>query len=213
MIAFDAAFARLPLVAILRGLRPDEAADVGEALVSCGFTLIEVPLNSPDPLSSIRILVDRFGDRAVIGAGTVLTREQVGEVEAVGGRLIVSPNTDPAVIAETSTRGLCSLPGFFTASEAFVALAAGATGLKLFPAEGASPSYLKALKAVLPKSAPVLAVGGVTPRSMGDWSAAGANGFGIGSAVFKPGMDAAAVKVAAAAFVEAWNTLAAKGSS
>ncbi|WP_394647497.1 2-dehydro-3-deoxy-6-phosphogalactonate aldolase [uncultured Sphingomonas sp.] len=190
---FDTAFAAAPLVAILRGLTPAEAPAIGDALVEAGFTLIEVPLNSPDPFDSIRILVDRIGDRALVGAGTVLTTEDVGRVADVGGTLIVSPNTNTDVIRASVARGLISMPGYFTASEGFAALAAGATALKLFPADGTTPAYLKAQRAVLPKTTKMLAVGGITPENMADWRAAGADGFGLGSNLYRPGKSADAV--------------------
>lgn len=190
---FDTAFAAAPLVAILRGLTPAEAPAIGDALVEAGFTLIEVPLNSPDPFDSIKLLVERVGDRAMIGAGTVLTAEDVARVADVGGTLIVSPNTDTHVIRASVAKGMISLPGYFTASEGFAALAAGATGLKLFPADGTTPAYLKAQRAVLPKTTKMLAVGGITPDNMADWRAAGADGFGLGSNLYRPGKSADAV--------------------
>ncbi|MCM8730906.1 2-dehydro-3-deoxy-6-phosphogalactonate aldolase [Hephaestia sp. GCM10023244] len=198
---FAAAFARCPLVAILRGVRPDEVAPIGVALVEAGFTLIEVPLNSPDPLESIARLVQTVGDRAMIGAGTVLTTDAVAGVAAAGGRMVVSPNTNPDVIRATVAADMASLPGYFTPSEAFAALDAGATALKLFPAEGASPAVLKAHRAVLPKEALMLAVGGVTPATMQPWRAAGANGFGLGSALYRMGDDADTVARQAKDFV------------
>ncbi|HZU62927.1 MAG TPA: 2-dehydro-3-deoxy-6-phosphogalactonate aldolase [Novosphingobium sp.] len=201
--ALNTALARCPLVAILRGVRPDEVEAIGEALVEAGFTLIEVPLNSPDPLESISRLARRLGPAAVVGAGTVLTTGDVAAVAAAGGQLIVSPDSNPAVIRASVAAGLVSLPGFFTPTEGFAALAAGAHGLKLFPAEGASPAYLKAQRAVLPKGLPVLAVGGVTPDNLGAWMAAGANGAGLGSALYAPGLSAGEVGARAAAFVAA----------
>jgi 2-dehydro-3-deoxyphosphogalactonate aldolase len=200
---FAAAFAACPLVAILRGLTPAEAEPVGDALVDAGFTLIEVPLNSPDPYDSIARMTARFGDRAMIGAGTVLTTDQVAQVKAAGGTLIVSPNTDTAVIAASVAAGLISLPGYFTPSEGFAALAAGAHGLKLFPADGTTSAMLKAQRAVLPKEVRVLAVGGVTPDNIADWRAAGADGFGLGSNLYRPGKPAAEVARDAAAYVAA----------
>lgn len=205
MTDFAAAFAALPLVAILRGVEPREVVAIGDALVEAGFTLIEVPLNSPDPFASIEALVRAHGDRALIGAGTVLTPADVGRVADAGGRMVISPNTDPAVIAETARRGLASLPGYLTPSEAFAALAAGATALKLFPAEAASPQVLKAQRAVLPRDVPLLAVGGIAPDTMGPWRAAGADGFGLGSALYKRGASASAVALAARAFVRGWR--------
>ena len=201
--ALNTALARCPLVAILRGVRPDEVEAIGEALVEAGFTLIEVPLNSPDPLESISRLARRLGPAAVVGAGTVLTTGDVAAVAAAGGQLIVSPDSNPAVIRASVAAGLVSLPGFFTPTEGFAALAAGAHGLKLFPAEGASPAYLKAQRAVLPKGLPVLAGGGVTPDNLGAWMAAGANGAGLGSALYAPGLSAGEVGARAAAFVAA----------
>ncbi len=200
---FDAAFATCPLIAILRGLRPDEAVGVGEALVDAGFTLIEVPLNSPDPLASIDALARACGDRAMIGAGTVLTEQDVANVRDAGGAMIISPNMNPRVIAATVRDGLVSLPGIFTASEAFAALDAGATALKLFPAEAAHPGVVKALRAVLPPATRLLPVGGITPEAMAPWRSAGAAGFGLGSALYSPGMTARDVGKRARAFVAA----------
>lgn len=200
--------ADLPLVAILRGLRPEDAETTGAALIDAGFRAIEVPLNSPDPFTSIARLVQRFGDRAVIGAGTVLTVGDVERLAETGAKLMVSPNTDPAVIVAAKAAGLYALPGFFTATEAFAALHAGADGLKLFPAETTTPAHVKALKAVLPPDVPVFAVGGVTPETMTPWIDAGAQGFGLGSALFKPGMAPGAVGDKARAFAAAWAALA-----
>ena len=194
----------LPLIAILRGLDPDEAVAMGEALFDAGFRCLEVPLNSPRPLDSIARLADRFGETMLVGAGTVLTLRAVDEVAAAGGRLIVSPNANPTVIAHAKDRGLVCLPGVFTATEAFSAVEAGADGLKLFPAEIAGVAGLKALKAVLPKAMPLYAVGGVDPGSVAAWRAAGANGFGIGSALYRPGIDAQEAGRRAQAFVAAW---------
>lgn len=201
--AFDTAFARCPLVAILRGVKPDEVEGIGEELVSAGFTLIEVPMNSPDPLDSIARLAKRFAGRAQIGAGTVLREVQVAAVEAAGGTMIISPNANLQVIAASAAKGLVSLPGVFTMSEAFAALDTGATALKLFPAEAASPNVLKAMRAVLPREARVLPVGGIAPDTMDPWWAAGAAGFGLGSALYKVGMGAAEVGANARAFVAA----------
>jgi len=201
--AFDAAFARCPLIAILRGVKPDEVEAIGEALVEAGFMLIEVPLNSPDPLASIARLAERLKGRAVIGAGTVLTVENVAAVQAAGGTMIISPNTNVDVIAATAKAGLVSLPGFATPSEAFAALGAGATALKLFPAEAASPAVLKAMGAVVPVGTRLLPVGGIAPDNMAPWLVAGAAGFGLGSALYRPGMDAAEVAARAGAFISA----------
>lgn len=205
MIDFATAFAGLPLVAILRGVTPDEVVGIGEALVEAGFTLIEVPLNSPSPLASVERLAKAFGDRALIGAGTVLRVEDVAAVRGAGGRMVISPNANTDVIAATAAAGMASLPGYFTPSEAFAALAAGASALKLFPAEAASPAVLRAQRAVLPKDVPILAVGGVAPDTMEPWRKAGADGFGLGSALYKPGATAAEVGAAARAFVTAWR--------
>ncbi|MHA0316730.1 2-dehydro-3-deoxy-6-phosphogalactonate aldolase [Sphingomonas melonis] len=205
---FAEAFAACPLVAVLRGFTPDEAAPIGDALVDAGFTLLEVPLNSPDPLASIAAMAKRYAGRAIVGAGTVLTPQDVVAVADAGGALIVSPNTDPAVIRASVERGLISLPGYFTPSEAFAALHAGAHGLKLFPAEGAAPAFLKAQRAVLPKATKVLAVGGITPDTMPQWRAAGADGFGLGSNLYRAGKSAADVARDAAAFVQAAKDLA-----
>jgi len=176
-----------PLIAILRGVRPDEVVAIGEALIDAGLRTIEVPLNSPDPLDSIGRLARAFGDRCLIGAGTVLRAEDVDAVKAVGGALIVTPNTDAAVIGRAVALGLQAAPGFATASEAFAAIAAGARALKLFPAATYGPAHLKALKSVLPKEVPVFAVGGVGPQDMAPWIAAGAAGFGVGGELYRPG--------------------------
>lgn len=201
--AFDAAFTACPLVAILRGVRPDEVEAIGDALVDAGFTLIEVPMNSPDPLGSVARLARRLGSRAVVGAGTVLRPEDVQAVADAGGAMVISPNANPAVIAATAAAGMASLPGIATPTEGFAALEAGATVLKLFPAEGSTPSVLKAMLAVLPKGIRLLPVGGVAPDTMAPWRAAGAAGFGLGSALYKPGMTAAEVGANARAFVAA----------
>lgn len=200
---FDAAFAACPLIAILRGVTPDEVVPIGEALIDAGFTLIEVPLNSPDPIESIGRLASAAGDRAMIGAGTVLCEADVAAVAGAGGTLIISPNANPVVIAAAASSGLISLPGIATPTEAFAALDAGATALKLFPAEAASPAVLKAMRAVLPKGARVLPVGGIAPDNMAPWRNAGAAGFGLGSALYQPGFTAAQVGERAAAFVSA----------
>ena len=201
---FSAAMRDLPLVAILRGLSPAEAADVGDAIVEPGFRLLEVPLNSPQPLESIALMRKRFR-QALVGAGTVLDVQQVRDVHAAGGELIVSPNFNAAVIAEAVKLGMVCLPGVMTPTEAFGALAAGATGLKLFPAELASPAVVKALLAVLPSGTPVMPVGGISPTNMTEWRAAGAAGFGIGSALYKPGKQASAVRDDARQFIAAWT--------
>ncbi|WP_174801634.1 2-dehydro-3-deoxy-6-phosphogalactonate aldolase [Martelella limonii] len=191
------------LIAILRGIRPEEAEAIGEALFAAGFRIIEVPLNSPEPLKSIATLQARFGDRALIGAGTVLTPAQVADVAATGARVIISPNANPAVIEATAARGMISLPGVATPSEAFAAIAAGATGIKAFPAEAIPPAVIKAWKAVLPKEIPVMPVGGITPENMQAYLEAGAAGFGIGGALYKPGMTAETVAEKARRFIAA----------
>jgi 2-dehydro-3-deoxyphosphogalactonate aldolase len=195
--------AQCPLVAIIRGVTPEEAAEVGEAIFAAGIRIIEVPLNSPGPIASIALLAARFGDRALIGAGTVLDPLEVARVAAAGGRLIVSPNTHLPVIEAAVAAGLVSSPGFFTPSEAFAALSAGAHALKFFPAEAATPAVVKAMKAVLPPAVPLLVVGGVSPDTVASWLAAGADGFGLGSGVYRPGQDPATVGRQAAAYVQA----------
>ena len=196
-------FLDCPLIAIIRGVVPDEVEGIGDALFEAGFRIIEVPLNSPEPLRSIERLARRYGDSALIGAGTVLQPEQVASVADAGGRIIVSPNAHAPVIAATLEAGLISAPGYFTPTEAFSALRAGAHVLKLFPAEAASPQVVKAQRAVLPKEAPLVVVGGITPEKMATYFAAGADGFGLGGAVYKPGQSAAEVAVQARAFAAA----------
>nr|WP_010391952.1 2-dehydro-3-deoxy-6-phosphogalactonate aldolase [Paracoccus sp. TRP] len=176
-----------PIIAILRGLTPAEALPIGRALVEAGIDCIEVPLNSPQPLDSIRLMAAALAGQATIGAGTVLTVAQVAQVADAGGRMIVSPNTDPAVIREARSRRMQAWPGVYTATECFAAIAAGATGLKLFPADQAGTGTLKALRQVLPSEVAVYAVGGVGPDNFAEWRAAGAQGFGIGSALYRPG--------------------------
>jgi 2-dehydro-3-deoxyphosphogalactonate aldolase len=180
-----------PLVAIIRGVTPGEAVAIGEALYEGGIRMIEVPMNSPEPLKSIELLANKLGDRALIGAGTVIDPVDVARVRDAGGRLVVAPNTDVAVISAAASAEMVSNPGYFTPSEAFAALEAGATALKLFPAEGAAPAMLKAHLAVLPKDVTVLIVGGITPDNMRPWLDAGAKGFGLGSGLYKPGQTAA----------------------
>ena len=190
-----------PLIAIVRGITPDEAEAVGEAAQEGGIRIVEVPLNSPDPLRSIERLAKRLGDSMLVGAGTVLSTDQVAQVRDAGGRIIVSPDTNAAVIAAAAEAGLVSSPGYFTPSEAFAAIRAGATSLKLFPAEGATPSVLKAHLAVLPRDIPLLIVGGVKPSNMRPWLDAGATGFGLGSGLYKPGQSAAETLENARAYV------------
>lgn len=192
------------LIAILRGVRPDEATAICGAIIEAGITTIEVPLNSPDPLDSIAAMSKAFGEGATIGAGTVLTRQAVRDVAAAGGTLIVSPDCNPEVIAETKALGLASWPGVFTPTEAFAALAAGADGLKIFPASMMGPEGLKALRAVLPKGTQVYAVGGAGADNFGDWKAV-ADGYGIGSAIYKPGDTAEVVAQKAATLVAAYD--------
>ncbi|MEL6967184.1 MAG: 2-dehydro-3-deoxy-6-phosphogalactonate aldolase [Pseudomonadota bacterium] len=194
-----------PFVAILRGLEPAEAVAIGQALIDAGLGIIEVPLNSPDPMDSISRLADAFGDRALIGAGTVLTADAVDGVFDAGGRLIVSPNMDEAVIQRTAARDGVSFPGVFSPTEAFAAIKAGCHGLKFFPASMHGPDGIKAIRAVLPPAMPVLAVGGVSVDTIGAWLAAGTDGFGIGSNIFKPGWTADEVGARARAFVAAYD--------
>ncbi|WP_189470640.1 2-dehydro-3-deoxy-6-phosphogalactonate aldolase [Litchfieldella qijiaojingensis] len=195
----------LPLIGILRGITPDEVVEVGEALLDAGIERIEVPLNSPEPLESIRRLSEALGERALIGAGTVLHVSQVREVHAVGGRLVVSPNCRPAVIEESRRLGMVSLPGIVTPSEAFDALDAGASGLKLFPAVQVGIEGMKALRAVLPSGTELYAVGGIDAGNFGEWRAAGVAGAGLGSALYKPGRSAAEVGAKARELVAAWQ--------
>ncbi len=200
---FRTAFAACPLVAILRGITPAEAQPVGQALVAGGWRLLEVPLNSPDPLASVAALAAGF-PQAVVGAGTVLHPAQVALVHAAGGRLIVAPNFNREVVREAVRLGMACLPGVFTATEACAALEAGATGLKLFPAELMPPAGVKALRAVLPRETLLLPVGGITPANIAAYRRAGADGFGIGSALYTPGATAAQVELAAHDFLAAW---------
>ena len=198
------AMTQLPLIAILRGLTPAEVPAIGEALVSSGFAIIEVPLNSPEPLHSIAALSQQF-PQALIGAGTVLNVQQVKDVHAAGGRLVVAPNFNPAVVAQALALNMVVLPGVATPTEAFAALDAGAHGLKLFPAEMISPTTVKAMRAVLPKTAALMPVGGITADNMAAYRAAGASGFGLGSALYAPGRSAQEVSLQAQAFVKAFR--------
>jgi 2-dehydro-3-deoxyphosphogalactonate aldolase len=194
---------RCRLVAILRGVRPEEVEAVGEVLAEAGFAIIEVPLNSPEPMDSIARLARRFGETLLIGAGTVMTAAQVRQVGEAGGRLIVTPHADVTVITAAKAAGMAAAPGFFTPTEAFALLAAGADALKLFPAEAASPAVLRAIRAVLPPGTAVLPVGGINATNMKSWLDAGAAGFGIGSSVFKPGDSVQTVAAKAATLVAA----------
>jgi 2-dehydro-3-deoxyphosphogalactonate aldolase len=195
------------LIAILRGITPDEAAPAALALVKAGITRIEVPLNSPDPFRSIAAMVAAVSPEVEIGAGTVLTVEEVAQVHAAGGTLVVSPNADPEVIAATRAAGMASWPGVMTPTECFAAIKAGATGLKLFPGSLIGPEGLKAIRAVLPKDLPVYAVGGAGPTNFADWTKAGAQGFGIGTALYTPGLSADDIHSRAVHIVAAYDAV------
>jgi 2-dehydro-3-deoxyphosphogalactonate aldolase len=197
---------RCPVIAILRGIRPDEAVSIVAALEEAGVLVVEVPLNSPDPFQSIGTLARVFGDRMLVGAGTLTDHAQVTEVERAGGRLIVTPHADLSIVRAAKEAGLFAVPGFLNPTEAFALLKAGADAIKLFPAEVVGPAMLKALKAVLPKDALVIPVGGIDKRSITAWMAAGANGFGAGSSIYRPGDDAKAVKQKTTALVDVIQT-------
>jgi len=199
--------ARWPLVAILRGIRPGEAVEIGIILVETGFCIVEVPLNSPEPYASIVRLSKRFGHNVLVGAGTVTDWEQVPKVADAGGRLIVMPHADERIVEAAKRRNLYVVPGFATPTEGFRMLNAGADALKLFPAEASPPRVLKSLRAVLPKEVPILPVGGITPANMKEYWDAGADGFGLGSALYKAGDDAAKVAQTAADFRFALHAL------
>ena len=201
---FNAHMDALPLVAILRGLKPEEALEVGHAIVNAGFHILEVPLNSPDPLRSIQILAEAFPN-ALVGAGTVTTAQQVRDIKAAGGQLIISPHLDDNVVCEAVNLGLISMPGVATPTEAFHAIALGAHGLKLFPAEMISPSVVKSMRAVLPGHVRLIPVGGIGAHNMANYRQCGASGFGIGSALYAPGKTVQAIGESAAAFVRAWH--------
>lgn len=204
-----AAMARLPLVAILRGLRPHEAEDIGLALERAGFALVEVPLNSPQPFDSIAALRRVLAPDTLVGAGTVTSVEDVLRLQQVGADLVVMPHADTAVIRAARQAGMFCVPGVATPTEAFAAIAAGADALKLFPAELVTDGVMKAMRAVLPAHVPLLPVGGITPASLAPWHRAGASGFGLGSALFSPGLSTEAVAANAHAFVQAWRRCAA----
>ena len=193
------------IIAILRGITPSDAASAAEALVTAGITTLEVPLNSPDPFDSIAAMSEAVGDRATVGAGTVLTTADVARVSETGGTLVVSPDCNPEVIRATRAMGMQSWPGFYTPTEAFTALRSGATGLKLFPGALAGPSGLKAMRAVLPKGTLVYAVGGAGPDNFGAWLTAGADGFGIGTALYTPGLAVPEIAARAAQIVAAYD--------
>lgn len=196
-----------PIIAILRGVKPAEAVGIAGVILAAGIDKIEVPLNSPSPFDSINAIVKAYGDQALIGAGTVLTTAEVKQVRSAGGQLVVSPNCDPAVIAATIAEGMQSWPGVFTPSEALAALQAGATGLKLFPGDMAGPKGLQAMRAILPLGTQVYAVGGAAPDNFSKWIEAGADGFGIGSAIYKPGDTAETVAAKAQAIVAAFDAI------
>ncbi len=203
-----AAMARLPLVAILRGLRPHEAEDIGLALEAAGFDLIEVPLNSPQPFDSIATLRRVLKPATLVGAGTVTRVVDVLRLQEIGADLVVMPHADVAVIRAAKAAGMLCVPGVATPTEAFAAIAAGADALKLFPADLFTPGVLKAMRSVLPPAVPLLPVGGITPANLAPWRDAGARGFGLGSALYRPGADAATVAANAADFIRAWHACA-----
>jgi len=199
---------RCPLIAILRGVRPDEVIPICAALEAAGVAIVEVPLNSPDPLVSIGLLAENFGERLLIGAGTVMTPGQVEEIAGVGGRLIVTPHADPEIVRAAKRLKMVAAPGFFTPAEAFSLLNAGADAIKLFPAEGSNPAALRGMRAILPPGTLVIPVGGMAPETIGVWHEAGAAGFGIGSSIYKPGDTAEVVGRKAAALVAACHAVA-----
>jgi 2-dehydro-3-deoxyphosphogalactonate aldolase len=205
---FSTLMAELPMVAILRGIKPEEVLDHGEALINAGFSILEVPLNSPEPFKSIALLQQKFGDKALIGAGTVMRKDQVNQLVEIGAKLMVCPHTDVELIRAAKAAGLYAFPGFFTASEAFAAIEAGADAIKLFPAEAmTSPQVISALCAVVPRSVRICPVGGVTPLNIGSYIDAGAQGFGLGSALYKAGQSVETTSHNAQAFVAAWKAL------
>ena len=203
MTAFFSAIEKHPLIAILRGIKPTEVVDVAEILIEKDFKIIEIPLNSPDPIRSIELLTHYFENHAIIGAGTVLDEASIRSIAEAGAKLVVMPNGNGIVVKAAKDRGLIAIPGIATPSEAFAMIEAGADALKLFPAEGIPPSVLKAMKAVLPSTVPILPVGGITPEKMNDYQKAGAIGFGLGSALYKPGMTLRDIRKNAEAFNQA----------
>ena len=203
MTAFFSAIEKHPLIAILRGIKPTEVVDVAEILIEKDFKIIEIPLNSPDPIRSIELLTHNFENHAIIGAGTVLDEASIRSIAEAGAKLVVMPNGNGIVVKAAKDRGLIAIPGIATPSEAFAMIEAGADALKLFPAEGIPPSVLKAMKAVLPSTVPILPVGGITPEKMNDYLKAGAIGFGLGSALYKPGMTLRDIRKNAEAFNQA----------
>ena len=203
MTAFFSAIEKHPLIAILRGIKPTEVVDVAEILIEKAFKIIEIPLNSPDPIRSIELLTHYFENHAIIGAGTVLDEASIRSIAEAGAKLVVMPNGNGIVVKAAKDRGLIAIPGIATPSEAFAMIEAGADALKLFPAEGIPPSVLKAMKAVLPSTVPILPVGGITPEKMNDYLKAGAIGFGLGSALYKPGMTLRDIRKNAEAFNQA----------
>ena len=207
MIFLAGHLAEPPLIAILRGVQPEEVLAIGHALYEAGFRIIEIPLNSPQPLESIQKLAEVFRDRALIGAGTVMAPVEVDRIAAAGGRLIVMPHSNPEIIRRTKTKDLISLPGVATPTEAFAALAHGADGLKMFPGENLPPTVVKAWRAVLPPDCGLFPVGGISPVKMAAYIAAGASGFGLGSSLYQPGLSAAQVGERAAEIIAAWKAI------
>ena len=203
MTAFFSAIEKHPLIAILRGIKPTEVVDVAEILIEKNFKIIEIPLNSPDPIRSIELLTHYFENHAIIGAGTVLDEASIRSIAEAGAKLVVMPNGNGIVVKAAKDRGLIAIPGIATPSEAFAMIEAGADALKLFPAEGIPPRVLKAMKAVLPSTVPILPVGSITPEKMNDYLKAGAIGFGLGSALYKPGMTLRDIRKNAEAFNQA----------
>jgi 2-dehydro-3-deoxyphosphogalactonate aldolase len=204
-MTFEDAFAALPIIAILRGVRPDEVEAIGDTLLDCGFEIIEVPLNSPQPFDSIERLAHRLGRRCLVGAGTVLSAADCARVADAGGQLMVSPNVDPEVLAAAHARRMVTLPGVFTATEAFLALRCGASALKFFPASVLGPSGIAAVRAVLPKDAVIGAVGGVSDTNFADYVAVGVRAFGLGSSLYRPGMSTDEVRQTAQRSVQAYD--------